>query len=65
MFNDDGRRMTLCGILKQIAESTDDKKIRLMAEEATVIAKKMDAKLKIYSKQARSIAQEVTMGNWQ
>ena len=57
--------MTLCGILKQIAESTNDDKIRGMANEATVIAKKMDAKLKIYSKQARNMAQEVTMGNWQ
>ena len=65
MFHDDGRQMTLCGMLKKIAESTTDDKIRLMANEATVMAKKMDEKLKIYSRKAKNMAQDLIAENWQ
>jgi len=65
MLSDDGRQMTLCGILKKIAESTEDEKIKAMITEATSIAKKMDAKLKEYSLQARRTAQSLVMDNWQ
>ncbi len=64
MFKDDGRRMTLCGILKEISESTNDEKIKEMAKEATVIAKKMDNKLKMYSRKVKNEAHDLITDNW-
>ncbi len=51
--------MTLCGILKKISKSTDNKEVQDMAGEAIIIAKKMDAKLKEYSSNARKEAQDM------
>jgi hypothetical protein len=57
MFNDNGTKMTLCGILKKISESTDDEKIQGMLKEATKIAKKIDLRLKHYSRWCRRSGQ--------
>jgi len=65
MLNGNGQRMTLCGILQKISESSSDQDIKLMVDEATVMAKKMDAKLKEYSVKARRAAQSLAQDNWQ
>ena len=64
-FDDKGRKLTLCRILKTIAEKTDDPEIKNMANEATIIAKKIDTKLKIYSHNAKKIAHEIETQGWQ
>ena len=38
----------ICRVLKKIVEGTDDEHIKELALEATVMAKKMNAKLKEY-----------------
>lgn len=60
-FDDKGRKLTICRILKTIALKTNDPEIKVLANEATVIAKKMDIRLKIYKKQAH----EIEVGVWQ
>ena len=65
MFHDDGRKMTLCGILKRIAEKTTDEEIRVMANDATIKAKKIDTKLKMYAGNAKKIAHEIEKQSWQ
>lgn len=64
-FDDKGRKLTLCRILKTIAEKTDDGEIKGLANEATVIAKKIDKKLKIYCHNAKKIAHELEVQSWQ
>lgn len=62
---DDGRpRVTLCAILREILETSGDDKIKALAVEATAIAKKMDLKLKIYSRASKNLAQEIITDNW-
>lgn len=59
MFGEHGRELTLCGLLKRIANDTNDKSIRLMADEATVIAKKIDTKLKLYSDYTKHLTHKI------
>ncbi len=64
-FDDKGRKLTLCRILKTIAEKTNDEEIKGLANEATVIAKKIDVRLKIYAGRAKKQAHELEVGGWQ
>lgn len=59
MLNEHGRQMTLCGLLKRIASGTNDENIRLMANEATVIAKKIDKKLKLYADYTKHLTHKI------
>lgn len=44
-------RRTLCEMLREIYDLTEDPRIRSRCEEALMAAKKMDAKLKQYRRQ--------------
>lgn len=64
-FDDQGRKLTLCRILKTIALKTNDGEIKFLANEATIIAKKIDIRLKIYVKKDKKQAHELEVGGWQ